>query len=50
MLDGPLSPLQQTAVALHEWYRALLEAGFSRDEALAFIVKTVAANRGEADL
>jgi hypothetical protein len=47
--DSPLSPLQATAAALHEWYVALREAGFTQDEAMAFIVRTVRANHGEGE-
>lgn len=46
--DAPLSSMMATAVALNEWFNALLEAGFTEDQAIALICGSMIANPGEA--
>lgn len=38
----PFSQLQVGASALHEFYRSLCDAGFSRGEALTLLAKVIA--------
>jgi hypothetical protein len=38
VMDEPLAPLREAAVALHELFRAYQEAGFTESQALALCV------------
>lgn len=42
--DGPLSPMLATAIALNEWFTALMEAGFSEEQALKLITAAMLTN------
>lgn len=44
-----LTPLLATAVSLHEWFTALLEAGFSEDQAMKLIVQAMVSNPGDSE-
>lgn len=33
-----MTPLQERCVGLHEYYVALLDAGFTRDEAMQYLI------------
>lgn len=42
-----LTPMLGTAIALHEWFIALSNAGFSEDQALRLICHAMTTNPGE---
>ncbi len=42
MPDDPMTALQLRCVALHETYQALIEAGFTRAEAMDYLIGTTA--------
>lgn len=47
--DEPLSPMLATAIALNEWFRALLDAGFSEEQALKLITAAMLTNPPDSE-
>lgn len=47
----PFSTLTEAAVAAHEWFVSLMDAGFTEDQALKFVVLQIntAPMRGDTD-
>lgn len=39
--------MRSTAIALHEWFVSLRDAGFTEDQALRLIVQSMTANHGD---
>lgn len=47
--EEPMTALIEAATGLHEWYISLLAGGFTTDEALTIISKTIAQPSGDGN-
>jgi hypothetical protein len=48
--QSPLSAMDLTATAMHEWFVSLRNAGFSEEQAINLIIGSMPNNRGDGDM